>query len=142
THRGQRPLRGDVPAANAVRRTCRERDRPGKGALMKILYLCADAGIPVLGRKGASVHVRELIAAFCRAGHRVVLATPLLNKSPWEMPEETAATLLHLRLSASTQAAVFAAKAFNERLGTENSLPSDLRRILYNQELQAELMRR
>ena len=31
---------------------------------MKILYLCPDLGIPVLGRKGAAVHVRELIGAF------------------------------------------------------------------------------
>ena len=55
---------------------------------MKILYLCPDLGIPVLGRKGASVHVRELVAAFGRAGHSVVLASPLLNKSPWEEPAE------------------------------------------------------
>ena len=31
---------------------------------MKILYLCSDLGIPVLGRKGASVHVRSLVAAY------------------------------------------------------------------------------
>jgi glycosyltransferase involved in cell wall biosynthesis len=109
---------------------------------MRILYLCPDAGIPVLGRKGASVHVRELIAALSRAGHQVVLATPLLNKSVWEKPEEIAATVLHLRLSSSAQSAVLAAKAFDEMLGTESSLPSDLRRILYNQELPAELQRR
>ncbi len=26
---------------------------------MKIAYICADTGIPALGNKGASVHVRE-----------------------------------------------------------------------------------
>ena len=30
---------------------------------MKVLYICPDTGIDVLGRKGASVHVREMIAA-------------------------------------------------------------------------------
>jgi glycosyltransferase involved in cell wall biosynthesis len=40
---------------------------------MKIVYLCADRGIPVLGDKGASVHVRELISAFHRLEHEVVL---------------------------------------------------------------------
>lgn len=45
----------------------------GGGCLMEIAYLCADRGIPVLGHKGASVHVREMIRAFARAGHTVTL---------------------------------------------------------------------
>lgn len=40
---------------------------------MNIAYLCADRGIPVLGDKGASVHVRELISALARLDHEVVL---------------------------------------------------------------------
>lgn len=40
---------------------------------MKILYLNTDRGIPVLGDKGASVHVREFITALSRQGHEVVL---------------------------------------------------------------------
>ena len=40
---------------------------------MKIGYLCADRGIPVLGHKGASVHVREMVTAFTRIGHDVTL---------------------------------------------------------------------
>src|SRR3989442_11417238 len=39
----------------------------------RIAYLCPDLGIPVLGRKGASAHVRGLVAAFGRAGHSVAL---------------------------------------------------------------------
>ncbi len=109
---------------------------------MKILYLCADAGIPVLGYKGASVHVRELVAAFARTGHRVVLAAPLLNKSPWEKPQPLAGTLLHLRLSSGAQAAVVAAKEFTGTLGIPGTLSSELRRILYNKELETELRRR
>ncbi len=40
---------------------------------MKIAYLCADRGIPVLGDKGASVHVREFVSALAGMGHEVTL---------------------------------------------------------------------
>jgi glycosyltransferase involved in cell wall biosynthesis len=38
---------------------------------MKIAYICADPGIPVLGNKGASVHVREFTNALVELGHQV-----------------------------------------------------------------------
>jgi glycosyltransferase involved in cell wall biosynthesis len=41
---------------------------------MNVLYVCADRGIPVLGNKGASVHVRSLAAAMGELGHSVTLA--------------------------------------------------------------------
>lgn len=41
---------------------------------MKILYVCADRGIPLLGAKGASVHVRSLTRAWQIKGHQVTLA--------------------------------------------------------------------
>lgn len=109
---------------------------------MKILYLCPDLGIPVLGRKGASVHVRELCGAFGRAGHPVVLAAQTLNKSPWENPAETGATVVQVRPSTSTTIAAQALKEFNTKLQRENSLPGELRRILYNRDLETELLRR
>lgn len=109
---------------------------------MRILYLCPDMGIPVLGRKGASVHVRELVAAFGRAGHSVITATPLLNKSPWEEPAKLESSLLHTPPSPETIAAVLALKTFNDTLGVENSLPGELRRILHNQEWSIKLKRK
>jgi glycosyltransferase involved in cell wall biosynthesis len=109
---------------------------------VKILYICPDLGIPVLGRKGASVHVRELVAAFGRAGHSVVLAAPLLNKSPWEKPAELEAQLLHAPPAPDVVSAFYGIKAFNETLGIEDSLPGELRRILYDQDLAAQLKRR
>src|SRR2546427_5981494 len=109
---------------------------------MKILYLCSDLGIPVLGRKGASVHLRSLVTAFVRAGHSVVLAAPLLNKSPWEGPAKLDVSLLHLPPSADIVNAVLALKAFTEMLGVANPLPGELRRILYNQEIVTQLKRR
>ena len=109
---------------------------------MKILYICPDLGIPVLGRKGAAVHVRELVAAFRRAGHSVVLATPLLNKSPWEEPARFESSLLHMPPSPEVIEAVLALKRFNETLGIENSLPGELRRILHDQEWGVRLKRK
>ncbi len=41
---------------------------------MKILYLNFDRGIPVLGDKGASVHVREFVRAAADLGHELVIA--------------------------------------------------------------------
>ena len=109
---------------------------------MKILYVCPDLGIPVLGRKGASVHVRELVAAFGQAGHSVVVATPQLNKSPWEEPAPIEASVLHLPPGPEAVAAVLALKTFNDTLGIENSLPGELRRILHDQEWGLRLKRR
>jgi glycosyltransferase involved in cell wall biosynthesis len=40
---------------------------------MKILYLCADRGIPLHGSKGAAAHVRGLVRAFARLGHHVTV---------------------------------------------------------------------
>jgi glycosyltransferase involved in cell wall biosynthesis len=109
---------------------------------MKILYLCSDSGIPVLGRKGASIHVREMVGAFAQAGHQVVLAAPVLNKSPWEKPAEVEANLLHVRLAASAQTASQRVRDFTQQLGLDSSLPGELRRILHNQELEAQLLAR
>ncbi|MCX7044818.1 MAG: glycosyltransferase family 4 protein [Candidatus Sumerlaeota bacterium] len=40
---------------------------------MRICYLVADAGIPILGRKGCSTHVRETCRELASAGHEVTL---------------------------------------------------------------------
>jgi glycosyltransferase involved in cell wall biosynthesis len=47
---------------------------------MKILYLNLDRGIPVLGDKGASVHVRSFITAAQARGHEVALACAALGE--------------------------------------------------------------
>ncbi len=40
---------------------------------MRIAYLCTDPGVPVFGRKGASVHVQAVVRALRAAGHEVAL---------------------------------------------------------------------
>lgn len=42
---------------------------------MRIAYISADHGIPVFGSKGASIHIREMIAGFVTGGHAVHLFT-------------------------------------------------------------------
>jgi glycosyltransferase involved in cell wall biosynthesis len=111
------------------------------GVAVKILYLCSDLGIPVLGRKGAAAHVRGLVTAFNRAGHKVVLAAPHLNGSPWEKTAKLDVKF-HLPPTADVEAVFYSLRAFNEMLGIENSLPSAVRRILYNQDLLTQLERR
>lgn len=109
---------------------------------MKILYVCADPGIPVLGRKGASVHVRQLVAAFSRAEHQVVLAAATRTKSPWDQPEPFEEPLVHVRVGPETATATHALKEFAQTVGVADSLPGELRRILYNRDLGADLKRR
>ncbi len=46
---------------------------------MKVLYLNPDGGIPVLGEKGASVHVRAFVTALAALGHEVALACSRLG---------------------------------------------------------------
>ena len=55
---------------------------------MKILYLCADRGIPIRGHKGAAIHARALADAFSQAGHSVTLLTP--NPGPADGPSPSA----------------------------------------------------
>ncbi|MFP4381467.1 MAG: glycosyltransferase family 4 protein [Candidatus Sumerlaeia bacterium] len=40
---------------------------------MRILYLCCDLGIPILGRRGCSTHVRETCRALQEKGHEVTI---------------------------------------------------------------------
>ena len=109
---------------------------------MKILYLCSDLGIPVLGRKGAAVHMRVMSEALQRAGHSVVLAAPALNKDPWEAAQPVSVEVMHLPPSPEVSQAVLGLTEFNDSLGIDNSLPGELRRILYNQQLVGQLERR
>ena len=46
---------------------------------MNIAYVCCDFGVPVFGFKGASVHCREMIEAFRRAGHAITLFSPAID---------------------------------------------------------------
>ncbi|BAP87925.1 putative glycosyltransferase [Burkholderiales bacterium GJ-E10] len=100
---------------------------------MKILYLNADSGIPVLGDKGASVHVREFTAAAAALGHEVVLACAALGEGNPPPP----ARLLHLEMPNDPEVVA----AVGRRLGIAASeletveMRRELRRIAYDDTL-------
>ncbi|MEK7322958.1 MAG: glycosyltransferase family 4 protein [Pseudomonadota bacterium] len=109
---------------------------------MKLLYLSPDYGIPVLGYKGAAVHVRSMVAALGRAGHQVVLISPMATASGWDTPEPLAAKFVHLPASDELLACIDTVEAYGELLATDTSLAKDLRRILYDRHLATHLLRR
>lgn len=49
---------------------------------MRIAFLCADAGVPVFGSKGASIHVQEMVRAFRRLGFEVELFAARRGDAP------------------------------------------------------------
>jgi glycosyltransferase involved in cell wall biosynthesis len=49
---------------------------------MRIAYVCNDPGVPVFGRKGAAIHVQELLRAYLRLGHEVVLVAARVEGEP------------------------------------------------------------
>jgi glycosyltransferase involved in cell wall biosynthesis len=56
--------------------------------MMRLAYICADPGVPVFGRKEASLHVQEVIRALLRRGAQVELfATCLGGQTPLGLAE-------------------------------------------------------
>lgn len=51
----------------------------GEGDALRILYVCADKGVPLLGSKGASVHARSITGALAALGHSVTVAVRRLG---------------------------------------------------------------
>lgn len=49
---------------------------------MRIAYICADAGIPVFGQKGCSIHVQEMLRALQKLGSQVSLFATRLGVEP------------------------------------------------------------
>jgi glycosyltransferase involved in cell wall biosynthesis len=99
---------------------------------MRLLYLSCDPGIPVLGHKGASVHVRELAAALSRLGTEVAVASPRIEPAgdvldaPLELlpippvtygacEEALRVALARQRAAVEDAARAFAAEAIYER---------------------------
>lgn len=77
--------------------------------MMNIVYLVADSGIPVRGDKGASVHVREMVNAFHRNGHRVLLLCGRLGEGN-PLPPATTVCLPDVEIDACIDAGVDAGK--------------------------------
>lgn len=53
---------------------------------MRLAYVCADRGVPIVGRSGSSIHVSEFITALCERGVEVTVFAA-------SVPEEAASQL-------------------------------------------------
>jgi glycosyltransferase involved in cell wall biosynthesis len=104
---------------------------------MRILYLNPDNGIPVLGGKGASVHVREFVTAAAGLGHEIVLACSRLG----EGNAPPAARLLELAPDASPSALQVECAALGLPVGTlDEPLPRrEVARLAHDRALPARL---
>ena len=129
---------------------------------MRIAYVCADFGVPVFGRKGASVHVREIVRALAECGHDVRVFSPALEDASIA-PADAAAERerFERRAPASTPAPggpgrvefvevaparshvawLDDLKRAEELLGQPTRLRQELRNLLYNLPLQEQLLR-
>ena len=59
---------------------------------MRIAYVCADRGVPVFGRKGASVHVQGVLGSLLARGHEVHLVAARVGDP---QPDALAAVQVH-----------------------------------------------
>ena len=88
---------------------------------MRILTICPDTGIDVLGVKGAAVHVRAMVDAFADLGHSVELVAPRILKEG-AAPAPTPAIVTRVRVSDGTQATKHVLDGWLERRTTATSL--------------------
>ncbi|MTE23703.1 glycosyltransferase family 4 protein [Microbacterium sp. ZXX196] len=67
---------------------------------MRIAYICQDPGIPIFGRKGASVHVQAVLAVLAGHGHEIdVFCRRTGGDTPAALAPAVAAGALRLRVS-------------------------------------------
>lgn len=96
---------------------------------MKIAYICADIGIPVFGLKGASVHVREVISAFQKKGHQVVVYSSNLEGLP-EYKDSFSA--VEIKPDSSFENISKELHKLDNFLGINSHIEYDLRLLHYN----------
>jgi len=106
---------------------------------VRILYVCADLGIPVLGTKGAAVHVRAMVDAFQATGHSVMVVAGQLTRSPWDAPIAMGAPVVHVAPGAEIVHVSSRLRSFAAGIDCRSSAAGEVRRTLYNQELLAQL---
>lgn len=98
---------------------------------MKILYLNFDRGIPVLGDKGASVHVREFVRAAADLGHEVVVICARLGAGNAQPPG--------IIIEVAPLQSVESTRMLAEELGVDTAgldaalVASELSKLLYDQ---------
>jgi glycosyltransferase involved in cell wall biosynthesis len=123
---------------------------------VNVAYLCADFGVPVFGHKGASVHVREMVAAFTECGHDVRVFAPTLDESgAFGAPAATQRARFRDRISREPGHVEIVQVPQEDRhtewldemrhaeamIGRPTRLRQELRNLLFNQSLRVRLDR-
>lgn len=94
---------------------------------MKVAYVCADLGIPVFGKKGASIHVQEIIRALLKRGDEVCLFAAKLGGS---IPEDLQAIKVF-----SVDAAMMSASGQGDCAEQREANAEQVAELLYQQML-------
>lgn len=119
---------------------------------MNLAYLSADFGVHVFGYKGASIHVREMVAALRKAGHTIHLASPAIGTTEGgEKLEQLDESIhvwqknatLHVLPPAERHLQLFRElEAVDKTFGMKTRLRHELRNWLYNLTLHEHLRER
>ena len=96
---------------------------------MKIAYICAEIGIPVFGLKGASVHIREIVSAFEKKEHEVVVYSPNLQGLP---EYKNSLNAVEIKRDFSFDNISKELHKLSNFLGINSNLEYDLRLLHYN----------
>jgi glycosyltransferase involved in cell wall biosynthesis len=101
--------------------------RHGGSRRLRIAYVSADFGVPFLGRKGASVHVRRLTSALAGRGHEVLVLTPVRGEGA---AEPAGCRVFEIPFSRELAGVYELLK--HEQIGRDTRLPKDVRNLLYS----------
>ena len=94
---------------------------------MRIAYLTSDFGVPVLGSKGASVHVRRMVSALAERGHELLVLTANRGAS---VEETVPAELVEIPFDGIL--ARLHGLLGQEEIARGNRLSKDLRNLFYS----------
>src|SRR6266851_1598310 len=83
---------------------------------MRIAYVCTDAGVPVFGTKGCSIHVQEFLQALVRNGSEVRLYASRIGGDPIPGLEDVEVSELPINREGGAARREQAALAANENL--------------------------
>jgi glycosyltransferase involved in cell wall biosynthesis len=94
---------------------------------VRILYVSADFGVPVLGFKGASVHIRELTDALTDLGHEVIIVTPNVGEG-----NTARARVVHVPAPHLPTPAAVVLRRLGALWGRSKQLEREARELRYN----------
>lgn len=100
---------------------------------MRIAYLSSDFGVPVGGRKGASIHVGEMVRALQRAGAQMTLFSPSIDAAARSVGGELeGARLVAIEPESQHVGLLEELRRIEDGVGSPSRLRPELRNLLYN----------